>query len=56
MTDNLVLTVPKDKVHFEGRFAIVDTGMPVEDFIVAMLKFHASGEGAMAVVKKEEKE
>lgn len=56
MSDNLVLTVPKDRVTFEDDFAIVDTGMPTEDFVIAILKFCASDEHIMAVVKKKEAE
>lgn len=52
MSDNVVLTVPKDRVHFEGEHALVDVGMPKDKFLLAMLEYVASGQDTMAVVKK----
>lgn len=50
---NLTLTVPKDRVRFEGEFAIVDTGMSEKDFVLAMLQYVGSDKDTMAFVKKD---
>lgn len=50
--NNMVITVHKDKVHFEGDYALVDVGMPKADFMLAMLEYVASDQDTMAVVKK----
>ena len=50
---NLILTVKKDKVKFDGDFAVVDVGLTVEEFIKAALEFATSPHKAIAVMKEE---
>lgn len=52
----LVITVPKGKVKFEGEFAVIDVGLTVEEFIMAIGKFATSPKKAVAVMSKEEEE
>ena len=52
MSNNVVVAVPKDQVHFEGDFALIDTGMPKEELALAMLQYIASEKDTVAVVKK----
>lgn len=49
---NLILTVKKNKVKFDGDFAVVDVGLTVEEFIKAVLEFATSPQEAMAVMKE----
>lgn len=51
---NLILTLKKDKVKFDGEYAIVDTGLNVEEFIISILKYESSPREAMAVMKEGE--
>ena len=58
MTDqtspNLVLTVKKEKVKFDGEFAVVDVGLTVEEFVELILEYASSPHETMAVMKEEE--
>lgn len=49
----LVITVPKDKVRFEDGFAVIDTGLTVEEFIMAIGEFATSPKKAVAAMSKE---
>lgn len=47
----IVITVPKDKVKYEGEFAVIDLGLTVEEFILCIANYTASTE-----VNREEEE
>lgn len=58
MTDNLMLTFPKDKckeVEIHGMMFIqADVGMSAQQFILKMLEYIDSGNKPCAIVRKEE--
>lgn len=58
MTDNIVLTVPKEKctdIILKGLpFVQVDVGMSADQLILFLMKYSASDEKMCAVVKKDE--
>lgn len=39
---NLILTVKKDRVKFDGDFAVIDVGLTVEEFVRVLLEFATS--------------
>lgn len=51
---NLILTVEKDKVKFDGDFAVVDVGLTVEEFVRLILEYASSPHEAISVMKEEE--
>lgn len=57
MTDNIVLTVPKEKctdITIKGfPFVQVDIGMSADQLILYLMKYSASDEKMCAVVKKD---
>lgn len=52
---NLIITVDKSKVKFDGDFAVIDVGLTLEEFIRVALGFASAPHETMAV-KKEESE
>jgi len=49
--ETIKITVPRDRVQFVGNFAEIDTGLPFDKLILALLKYGTSDKDAMAVMK-----
>lgn len=56
VSPKLVLTVDKSKVKFDGDFAIVDTGLTIEEFVSSIMEFATSSHETMAVMKEDGEE